>query len=542
MSAPRILFVEDEAPFRRFAGRYLEDRGFAVSYAEQGREALSVCADQAPDLVLLDLNLPDQHGLEVLRALRARRPQQRVVVLTAYGDAATAVKALKGGATDYLTKPVRLDQLVAAVQEALVTPVAAPAGERRADGPAARPVEAPVGRHPSWLAVLERLGRVAESGITSLLILGESGTGKSALARHFHQVATGGEAPFVQIDCPSIPEALLESELFGHEKGAFTGATARKRGQVETAEGGTLFLDEVGELPLAIQPKLLRFLEQRRFRRVGALEDLEANVRLVCATNRDLRRDVDQGTFRTDLFYRLEVVALELPPLRERGDDVLLLAEHYVSAFTPPDRPTAAFTPAAKAALRAHPFPGNVRELRNLIQRACAFTEGDAIDVGDLDLGPEGWTPSRAAARPRPRSTPPAPLDLDRLLDALEGHYLLQAVERADSQREAGALLAIDRFAVARRTNRTLRLGGPTEVTRVLGEAPDWARRLLGEHPGALPADGLDLPTLRSELEERAIEFALDATEGNRARAATLLGLSRTTLLRRLEGRKRGEG
>ncbi len=540
-AAPQILFVEDEAPFRSFAGRYLEDRGFALSYAEGGREALARFAEAAPDLVLLDLNLPDQHGLDVLRQLRARRPDQRVVVLTAYGDAATAVKALKGGATDYLTKPVRLDQLVVAVNEALSsgppTSTGAPgaveaATPARGLARAAPPGEAPVGRHPAWLAVLDRLARVAESGISSLLLLGESGTGKSALARHFHSLAAAGEAPFVQIDCPSIPEALLESELFGHEKGAFTGATARKRGQVELAAGGTLFLDEIGELPLLIQPKLLRFLEQRRFRRVGGLEDLEANVRLVCATNRELRRDVEQGSFRTDLYYRLEVVALELPPLRDRGEDVLLLAEHYVKAFTPPGRAPVALSDASREALRAHAFPGNVRELRNMIQRAVAFSAGEVLEPSDLDLAP-----SAGGGRCRAVGGPPAPVDLDPLLDALESHYLLQASARTESQREAGSLLGIDRFAVARRTNRTLRLGGAEEVSRLLSETPVWLRGILGQHPTELPRDGLDLPALRADLEGQAIAFALEATEGNRAKAATLLGLSRTTLLRRLEAR-----
>jgi len=517
----RILFVEDEAPFRRFAGRYLEDRGFALTYAGGSHEALRACADELPDLVLLDLNLPDGHGLDVLRKLRARRPDQRVVVLTAYGDAATAVQALKGGATDYLTKPVRLEQLVAAVHEAL--------GGDAAPRPPHRARAAPIpllGSDPGWLHVLERLERVAHSEISSLLLLGESGTGKSALARQFHALAGDPDAPFVQIDCPSIPESLLESELFGHERGAFTGATDRKLGQVELGRGGTLFLDEIGELPLAIQPKLLRFLEQRRFRRVGGLNDIEANVRLVCATNRDLRGDVARGAFRTDLYYRLEGVSLELPPLRDRGDDVVEIAAALAQAFSAPDAPPPQLGDDARDALREHPFPGNVRELRNLMQRAVAFLEGATIRAADLGLG---------TSEERDAPAPPAPVVLERLLNAVEAHYVTEAFERGGTQRAAGALLGIDRFAVARRLNRTLREGGSETAEASLATAPPWVLRILGAHPGALPEDGIDLPALRADLEQRAIAFALRACAGNRARASALLGMSRTSLHRRLD-------
>jgi two-component system, NtrC family, response regulator AtoC len=530
-SGPRVLFVEDEAPFRMFAGSFLEENGFRLTYAENAAIALEAVKSTPHDLVLLDLNLPDQHGLEVLRRIRSSYPQLRVIVLTAYGDAETAVKALKAGATDYLTKPIELDRLLLAAREALKAESAVAATEAVKPAEAMSPEPcALVGEDPGWLRALARLERVASSDLPTVLLLGESGTGKTALARHFHGVGGRRTGGFVEVDCLSIPEALLESEFFGYEPGAFKGADTRKRGVIELANEGTLFLDEIGRLPQAFQAKLLRFLEQRTFRRLGSDRELQADVRLVCATNRDIKRAVERGSdsFRRDLFYRLEVVSIELPPLRERGDDVILLAEHFlteVAAGSPPPL----LADGAREALIKHPFPGNVRELQNLMRRSAAFVEAGApIRAEDLDL----------SAAPRPGATRALlqPVDLEAVLDAIEARYVEQAMTRSTSQRQAGSLLSLDRFALGRRRNRVARSGGSVGADTVIGDSPSWVKRILSPHPTDLPAGGLDLLALRSELEQRAIVHALRAMGNNRARAATLLGMSRTSLGRRLEG------
>jgi DNA-binding NtrC family response regulator len=533
-SSPKLLFVEDEATFRRFAGKFLESRGFAVTYAGTGAEACEALASgEAPDLILLDLNLPDEHGLEVMR----RFPRDlRVVVLTSYGDAATAVKALKAGAVDYLTKPIRLEDLRVAVESCLATarpePVVRKKGRETETGEyrrVARAAEGLVGEHPEWLAAVRRVEQVARADFSSLLILGESGTGKTVLARHYHSL-TQQKGAFVSINCPTIPEALLESELFGHEAGAFTGATKSKRGQVELAVGGTLLLDEVGELPRSIQPKLLQFLEDRTFNRVGGLEMRAANVRVVCATNRDLRRDVETGSFRTDLFYRLEVAAVELPPLRTRGDDVIRIAEACAEEFAVGES-LCVLSDEAKVALRKHRFPGNVRELRNMIRRAVTFSDGLTLEPSDLELRPPSSREAPVLAAGRGHEA----ISLDELLNTVEGHYVQLAMNRTSSQRDAGALLGVDRFAVSRRMNRLTLMGGGDAVERLLAAAPAWAMEVLRPYPGALPARGINLPAVRLELGDRLIKHALTACEGNKARAATLLSMSRPSLVRRLK-------
>lgn len=554
MSKTSVLFVEDEAPFRRFAGGYLEENGFSLRYAGTAIEALDSVANEGPPaVVLLDLNLPDLHGLEVLRRLRDGHRDVRVVVLTSYGDAANAVRALKAGATDYLTKPVQLGDLLevvrkaAAAESAIGAPEAAELevvrpGSRAtpASPPATRPGKrlGPeerklLGRGAAWLRVVERLHQIASRDFRVVLLLGESGTGKSVVARAFHEASPRRLGPFVEINCPSIPEALLESELFGYEKGAFTGAGARKRGQVELAEGGTLFLDEIGDLPQSLQPKLLRFLEERAFRRVGGLDDQQVDVTVVCATNRDLELAVEQGKFRRDLFYRLDVVSLALPALRERGEDVLVLAEEFLVRFASPGQAPPILSEGAQQALLAHSFPGNVRELRNLIQRAVAFSPpGEELSASDFDLGRGG---RRGAPNTRSAKQLLQPIDLEATLNGIETHYVEMALARTASQREAATLLGMDRFALARRRNRIARDGGVQTAREVLAQIPSWARTQLGEHPGDLAPGGLDLVALREELERKVIRRALKATDDNRARAATLTGMSRTSLARRLD-------
>ncbi len=545
-----ILFVEDEAPFRTFASTYLEEHGYRITHAGSASVALEAFAKERPDLVILDLNLPDLHGVEVLRRFRSQSSEVRIVVLTSYGDAGNAVTALKAGATDYLTKPIELSQLLEGIREALATAPRAvarppapvkppeptkPPTSRRAMSRLGTAVEL-LGEHPSWIKCLERLEAVIEGHVDTVLLLGESGTGKSVLARWFH-VNGGRKGPFVEVECPSIPEQLLESELFGHERGAFTGATTRKRGQVELAEKGVLFLDEIGELPLSLQPKLLRFLERRRYRRVGGERDQVSNVQLVCATNRELAEEVAEGSFRRDLYYRLDVVSIRLPPLRERGQDVLLIAENLAREFAArQDRPSPTFSECARQALLAHSFPGNIRELRNLVQRAVVFLQGDTIEARHLDLG--GARPSSSSVAGQPVAASDAgglaPVRLEAIVKALESLYVLAAMATTSSQREAGALLGLDRFALARRRSRAER-DGRAGADETLQSAPDWIQAFLPQRPSETLTEGLDLPQLLRDFEERVVIHVLDVSGSNRSRASAVLGMSRPSLNRRLE-------
>ena len=543
-----ILFVEDEVPFRTFASTYLEEQGFRVSHADTAFQALAAFERERPDLVILDLNLPDLHGVEVLRRFRAQSEEVRIVVLTSYGDAGNAVTALKAGATDYLTKPIELGQLLTGIRDALgTTPTSAahtpalppqPRTPRRALRREASGEEIElVGEHPAWQRCLERLEQVIQGGVETVLFLGESGTGKSVLARWFHQRSARGASPFVEVECPSIPEQLLESELFGHEKGAFTGATTRKKGQVELADGGTLFLDEIGELPLQLQPKLLRFLERRRFRRVGGEQDMQSDLQIVCATNRELSEEVAEGSFRRDLYYRLNVVSIRLPPLRERGEDVVIMAEALAREFALRQGKVAPqLSECARRALRAHAFPGNVRELRNLVQRALVFQPGEVLRAEHFDLessGLPGYLQLNGEPAPEPGAL--APVRLEEVVQVLEAHYVLLALRATSSQREAGALLGLDRFALARRRGRAERGGGPG-VQAGLQALPAWLREFVPELPEALPQEGLDLPLLLRGFEEEVVNYALKACEGNRSRASAVLGMSRPSLTRRLDG------
>jgi DNA-binding NtrC family response regulator len=338
------------------------------------------------DLVITDVRLPGAGGLEIFRAVRRSSPSTEVILMTSFATVSDAVEALKTGAYDYLTKPFDLDELIVRVggiakKRALVRELeearARLAGSKDADI---------VGESPAMARLLERVDTVAASD-ASVLLSGESGTGKELVARRLHARSPRVAAPFITINCGAFPETLLEAELFGHERGAFTGAGARKIGKLELAHRGTLFLDEIGELPLAVQSKLLRVLEEKRFERVGGTQEIEVNVRILTATNKDLRAAVADKTFREDLYFRISAVPITIPPLRDRGDDVLLLAEHFLERFKREFRkPALALTEDARERLLTYPWPGNVRELQNAIERAAILANGSDIDVAGLQL------------------------------------------------------------------------------------------------------------------------------------------------------------
>lgn len=379
-SRGHLLIVEDRASLRRMLMRALTGEGYDVAAAADGPEGIAQIERGDPfDLVLTDLKLPGASGLEVVAAARAASPPLPVVVLTAHGTVGAAVEAMKRGAWDFLEKPVEIEDLFALVAEVL-----GPEDEEGValEAPGAPPI---IGRHPRLRVAIRMIERVAPKEST-VLLTGESGTGKELFARALHALSPRRDGPFVAVNCAAIPATLMENELFGHEKGAFTGADRRQAGRFELARGGTLLLDEIGELDLPVQSKVLRVLDERTFERVGSGATLTADVRLVAATNRDLSAMVETGAFRSDLYFRLAVFPLELPPLRERASDVPLLVRHLLSRLAE-RHGTAALHPTEKALdlLASHPWPGNVRELANVLERATILAEGDRLEAAELE-------------------------------------------------------------------------------------------------------------------------------------------------------------
>ena len=382
MGGARLLVVEDRDSLRRMLEHALGGEGYAVDAVADVATALARLDADGYDLVLTDLELPGGSGLDVVRGSRTAAPGVPVVVMTAYGSVATAVEAMKLGAADFLEKPVELPDLFALIGALLRNAEATPATAAPfVAGPGCPPI---VGRHRRLGTALRLLQRVAPTEAT-VLLTGESGTGKELFARALHALSPRAGGPFVPLNCAAIPEALLENELFGHEKGAFTGAHRREAGRFERARGGTLFLDEIGELPLPVQGKILRVLEDRTFERVGSSEPLVADVRLVAATNRDLEAMVQARDFRADLYFRLSVFPLALPALRDRSSDVPLLARHLLDVFAarhrlaPPE-----LSPAALDLLAEQPWPGNVRQLGNVLERASILHPGGRLGVPEL--------------------------------------------------------------------------------------------------------------------------------------------------------------
>jgi DNA-binding NtrC family response regulator len=378
----RVLVVDDEANARSALAELLEDEGYTTATASDGVEALEKLETFRPEVVLTDLKMPRMDGLALLEEGKKRRPEIAFVVMTAFGSIDTAVEAIKRGAENYLTKPLDVNSVSALVARALEKArLATEAALLRAQVEKRLSVGGILGDHPSMQRVLKTVGQVAPTRAT-VLITGESGTGKELVAAAIHHNSARGKAPFVRLNCASLAETLLESELFGHERGSFTGAEKRRAGRFEQAHGGTLFLDEVSEIPLATQVKLLRFLQERELERVGGNETIRVDVRVVAASNRDLKQMVADGKFREDLYYRLNVVQIELPPLRARKSDIPTLAQHFLRKYREENkRELEGFTDAALRALVAYPWPGNVRELENAIERAVVLCESDRIDA-----------------------------------------------------------------------------------------------------------------------------------------------------------------
>ncbi|HZX60936.1 MAG TPA: sigma-54 dependent transcriptional regulator [Candidatus Methylomirabilis sp.] len=430
----QVLVVDDEKPTRVLMERELPRSGCAVRTAQSGEEALEVLSRQEFDVVLLDLKMPGLGGMETLRRLRSTGTTAEVVVLTGHPEVESAIAAMKLGATDYLTKPFKLSEVEAVLQRAAEKRrlQAENAALRRMVGQREDPASI-LGESPAMRPLLEMVGRVAASN-APVLISGETGTGKGLIARAIHQSSPRAEHPFLVINCSAFQDQLLESELFGHEKGAFTGAVSAKAGLFEVADGGTLFLDEVAEMSPAMQAKLLQVLDTGELRRVGGTRLRQVDTRIFAATNRDLEKEVRGGHFREDLFFRLNVVSLLVPPLRERREDIPRLVEHFLVRYQLPGQPKLTLAPAALALLVGYAWPGNVRELANTVERLVLLVPGTII-------GPEDLPPNiRPSAEPPPRQE-----DTPLPLTEVERLSIMRALKYTQGKKAPAArLLGID--------------------------------------------------------------------------------------------------
>jgi DNA-binding NtrC family response regulator len=479
VSAGTVLVVDDERTLARAIKAFLSESGYDAEVAGDAEQALRLLETMRPDVVFCDVRLPGMDGIELLRRIREFDSAIPVIMMTAHGTIEGAVEAVKLGAFDYLKKPVDLEELKLLADRARETSQLKQelSYYRRRDAARGDALAGVIGESPAVRELLDQARQIAALDETPpVLITGETGTGKGLVARTIHAASPRAGKPFIEVNCTALPATLMEAELFGHERGAFTDAKESRMGLFEAGEGGFLFLDEVGDLELALQGKLLKAVEERTVRRVGGIRDRRIDVRILAATNRDLGRETERERFRRDLYFRLAVIILHLPPLRERGGDILLLADHYLRRFNAKyGRQVRQLDPRARELLRAYPWPGNVRELSHVIERAVLWSRGPVLEVEHLSLAaPMGSAPTPEPPREAPPSAAP-----------------------------------------------------PVAVPAGPGAGQGWG----GPEPAGFPPPGVDL-----EGWERAlIEQALRETEGNQTRAAQRLGISRDTLRYRLK-------
>ena len=450
-----ILLIEDDKRFARTLSRFLSKEGHDVEHGCSGEEGVQLFGKRAPDVVILDLVLPGMDGMQTLEQLKKLDATVAVIVMTAHASIEGAIAAVRLGAMDYVTKPIDLDGLclkLAKAKEILGTRSDLDYMLERDRQDSA--LEQFVGSCPAMQAVYERIHDVATTDNTTVLITGESGTGKELVARAVHNLSSRQKKPLMEINCTAIPFSLMESELFGHERGAFTGADRTKKGLLELAEGGTLFLDEIGDMDIVLQAKLLRVLQERRFRRVGGARDIQLDARVMAATNQNLEKLSQNEKFRMDLLFRLKVFEVDLPPLRERGDDVLEIADVFVRQFANVLRkPISGLDSEARQLLTSYAFPGNVRELRNIIEQACILARGSEITADLLSIS------HQSEVGERPGGDAPSGLDLDALGDnplaMAEKLLIKQAIQRSGgNKKQAAELLGISRFSLQRRLEK----------------------------------------------------------------------------------------
>ncbi len=452
---PVILLVDDEDTIRLFLEKTLREEGYEALTAATGGEAIELTRRELPDLVLLDLKLPDISGLDVLKQIKEEVPEVCVIMLTAFGDIETAVAAMRQQAFDFVSKPVNLEQLLLTVEKALASrKLTRELFELRRRVRLDMGDDYIAGQSPQMKDIYEIAKRVAESDTTTVLIQGESGTGKEMIATMVHRYSGRRDQPFLEINCASLPEELLESELFGHEKGAFTDAKSQKIGLLELANKGTLFLDEIGEMSLTIQVKLLRVLERMTFRRVGGTKDIKVSVRIISATNSDLEAATRGKAFREDLYYRLKVVPIFIPPLRERKEDIYLLLRHFMNHFNKQfNKSFQDVDEAAYEVILNYAWPGNIRELKNMVERVVLLESDTTLRLGHIPLGiRQGATPQQELAAVRrlemALSRPFAEdgTDFEELLGLIESDLIDKAMREADgNQSKAARLLRLNR-------------------------------------------------------------------------------------------------
>lgn len=430
----RIIVIDDEETQRHLLAGFLQKQGHEVRQAGSGKEALSLIAEEGAELAITDMRMPEMDGLALLNEIKQNHPDTAVIVITAYASVESAVKAMQSGAADYLIKPINLEQLSIVIEK--IEKIQRLASENLYLKQRLETIESfpdMLGQSEAFRKIMADIYLVAQSDST-VLIRGETGTGKELAARAIHAGSSRKDGPFLAVNCAALPETLLESELFGYERGAFTGAVRRRIGRFELASGGTLFLDEIGDLPMPIQVKLLRVLESKTFERLGGGESIKVDIRLIAATNRNLEERISTGLFREDLFYRLNVVPLFLPPLRQRKDDILLLAEHFIKQFSARSgRVIRGLTPAAKDLLMRYAWPGNIRELENTIERAVVLCRGDVIDKESL----AGISPEKSQENAGTETLN---------LAELEKEAIIRAIKKAEGKlAEAAGLLGIHR-------------------------------------------------------------------------------------------------
>jgi two-component system nitrogen regulation response regulator GlnG len=461
-----ILIVDDDAQLRQSFEKILSEEGHTVRTAATGEEGVASVKEGAPDLVIMDIRLPGMDGLEAFRIIHELEPRLSVIIMTAHGTTDTAIEATKIGAFDYVTKPFEIPEMLALIHQTLEATRLMRSTVEMDALPESTASEALIGRSKAMQEVYKAIGRVASTDAT-VLIRGESGTGKELVARAIYHHSLRATKPFLVINCVAIPDTLLESELFGYEKGAFTGAAHRRVGKIEQANGGTVFLDEIGDMPFSIQAKILRLLQEKSIERLGGRQPIPVDVRILAATNRDLESALEEGRFREDLYYRLKVVTLQLPPLRERPDDVPLLTDYFLSRFAAEmDMENPGLTQEARGTLIRNAWPGNVRELSNSLQKALIFSRG-------VPIGPD---------------------ELSRVIG-----------ERVDR---------------------------PSDKEQTIeASIKEWVRERIGSAPG----EGHLFDELTDRFARIVITEALNVTGGNRSRTAKLIGLSRPTLLSKIE-------
>ena len=431
----KVLVVDDDKLILRFLEEFLTQKGFEPTLATDGKEAESIFSSEEFDVVLSDVMMPDIDGIELLRRIKEKDPEVPVILITAFGEVETAVEAMKKGAYDYITKPFNYDSLLLALKRAAEKFSLVKKNRQLSDALRKKHhFENIIASSGQMEEVFFLISKVASSN-ASILIHGESGTGKELVARAIHDHSSRKDGPFIAVNCAAIPRELMESELFGHVKGSFTGAIADKKGKFELADGGTIFLDEIGDLDISLQAKILRALQEREFERVGGTKAIRVNIRLIAATNKDLARAMKEGSFREDLFYRLSVIPLRIPPLRERSEDILYLAEHFLGKYNQENgKNIKGIDPEAMQALKTYDWPGNVRELENCMERAVVMAESDRIRLSDLPLALQSGRVEEAGPLGG-ESKKGVSWELCRPIREIEKEYILRTLEEMKGNR-----------------------------------------------------------------------------------------------------------